>query len=319
MAPSTGLKPPRRLARRDSLGKGLHDVETSPGSGFFGRHEFLIRRLHSLSGLIPVGAYMVIHLLTNASVLDGTKTFQARVDQIHSLGGALPFIEWTFIFLPLLFHAVIGVAIIRGGSSNVGQYSYGANWRYTLQRITAWIAMIFIFAHVFHLHGWVKPLAAQAGGAQFDPHHATSSAAGALQASLLIEVAYAIGVLACVYHLANGLWTMGITWGVWTSPAAQRRANWACAAFGVGLAAVGLGALGGFSRVDVDEAKQVEARLEVGKKVTAGEALTAEEAALIEHTAPSAESTPEAGGEQEKTPEDQAAAETSGTDLSLSR
>ena len=35
-------------------------------------------------------------------------------------------------------------------------------------------------------------------------------------------------MLSCVFHLANGLWTMGITWGVWTSPAAQRRALWAC-------------------------------------------------------------------------------------------
>lgn len=257
-------------------------MDTNAGGSFLGRHEFLIRRLHSLSGLIPVGAYMVIHLVTNASVLDGTRSFQSRVDQIHSLGGALPFIEWTFIFLPILFHAVIGVAIIRSGSSNVGRYSYGANWRYTLQRITAWIAMFFIFAHVFHLHGWIKPLAAEVGGARFDPHHATSTAASALQASVVIELGYAVGILACVYHLANGLWTMGITWGVWTSPAAQRRANWACAAFGLALAAVGLGALGGMARVNVDEAAQIEKRLELGKKVVEGMPLTAEEAAALE-------------------------------------
>ena len=33
------------------------------GANYLARHEFLIRRLHSLSGLVPVGAYMVIHLL----------------------------------------------------------------------------------------------------------------------------------------------------------------------------------------------------------------------------------------------------------------
>jgi succinate dehydrogenase / fumarate reductase cytochrome b subunit len=59
-------------------------------SSFLARHEFLIRRLHSLSGLIPVGAYMVIHLLTNASTLSGPMSFQNAVYQIHSLGAILP-------------------------------------------------------------------------------------------------------------------------------------------------------------------------------------------------------------------------------------
>ena len=62
--------------------------------------------------------------------------------------------------------------------------------------------------------------------------------------SVVVQVFYVIGVLACVYHLCNGLWTMGITWGVWTSPAAQRRATYVCAAFGVlSWLAVSMGAL----------------------------------------------------------------------------
>lgn len=41
-----------------------------PGS-VFGRHEFVIRRLHSLTGLVPIGGYLCFHLATNAVVLDG--------------------------------------------------------------------------------------------------------------------------------------------------------------------------------------------------------------------------------------------------------
>ena len=52
----------------------------------FGRHEFVIRRLHSLTGLVPVGAFLFVHFVTNVSILDGPATFQMRVDQIHSLG-----------------------------------------------------------------------------------------------------------------------------------------------------------------------------------------------------------------------------------------
>src|SRR5579871_6333049 len=112
------------------------------------RHDFLIRRLHSLSGLVPVGAYMCIHLVTNAGVLNGARSFQRSVDAIHSLGVALPFVEWTFIFLPLLFHAVVGVAIIRSGDPNTSSYALVGNVRYYLQRATAWIALVFIFFHV---------------------------------------------------------------------------------------------------------------------------------------------------------------------------
>ena len=62
---------------------------------------------------------------------------------------------------------------------------------------------------------------------------------------------YAIGTLACVYHLANGVWTMGITWGLWTSPKAQRAANIPCVAGGVLLAVVAMAALYGMRAVDV--------------------------------------------------------------------
>lgn len=225
---------------------------------FLARHEFLIRRLHSLCGLIPVGAYMVIHLVTNASVLNGPATFQDNVDKIHSLGNALPLVEWMFIFIPIIFHAVIGVVMIRGGMPNTQSYPYIGNFRYTAQRATGMIAFAFILYHMIHMHGWWGAPFKSVGGAQFDPHHATSSAAGAIQAAPLIMFVYAIGILACVYHLANGLWTMGITWGVWTTPAAQQRANYISIVFGVGLAIVALSALGGMYTADPARAKAME-------------------------------------------------------------
>ena len=60
------------------------------GTSFLERHQFLIYRLFSLAGLVPVGAFLVVHLLTNASVLAGPEVFQSRVDLIHSLGPLLP-------------------------------------------------------------------------------------------------------------------------------------------------------------------------------------------------------------------------------------
>ena len=81
---------------------------------------------------------------------------------------------------------------------------------------------------------------------------------------------YAVGVLSCVFHLANGIWTMGITWGVWTSPAAQRRANWVCSLAGVVLAVVGMSALYGAVTVDPVRAVKVEDKM-YEAKVASGE------------------------------------------------
>lgn len=231
--------------------------ESAPPSrsdSFLARHDFLLRRLHSLSGLIPVGAYMVVHLATNATVLNGAGTFQNQVDTIHALGIALPVIEWTFIFIPLLFHAIFGFVIIRSGKSNASSYPLPNNIRYTLQRVSGMVAAVFILYHVLSLHWLGRPL----GGGNFDPEFATSTAAMAIGANLFVQIFYVIGILACVFHLANGLWTMGITWGVWTSPAAMKRADYVCAAFGASLAVVGLAALFGMTTVDVADARAIE-------------------------------------------------------------
>lgn len=264
------------------------------GDSFLVRHEFLLRRLHSLSGLIPVGAYMCVHLLTNSTVLDSPATFQKNVFGIHGLGKLLPFIEWTFIFIPILFHGIFGFVIIRGGLSNSSTYSNSSNRRYTLQRITGMIAFFFIMWHVFHMHGWfhaqawIDNVASKLGGAKFRPYNAASSAGEAMQAHILVPILYTFGVLSCVFHLANGIWTMGITWGVWITPKAQARANYVCAAFGLLLAAVGMSALIGMTELDVEEAQKIEDKM-YNARVAAGELVPDEHKRSGEHEASAAD------------------------------
>lgn len=232
---------------------------------FLVRNQFLIYRLFSLSGLIPVGAYMVVHLLTNASIINGPMSFQEQVDRIHSLGMILPAVEWIFIFIPILFHASVGWLIISGSLPNANSYPYAGNIRYMLQRATGIIAFLFIVFHVIHLHNLVGAPFKEIGGAQFDAEHAASSAATALQ-PLWVLILYAIGMLSCVYHFSNGLWTQGITWGLWTSAAAQRRANYVSIVVGIGLAVVGLSALGGMRGVNIEQATQIENKMEAQRE-----------------------------------------------------
>ena len=214
-----------------------------------GRHEFLIRRVHSLTGLLPVGGYLAFHLATNAAIVDGLETYQHRADQIHLLGRTtILMLEWPIILLPILFHGLLGMAIVSRGKRNLANYPYSGNVRYTLQRASGVIAFVFILWHVFHMHGWfhaewwLRHVARPLGGSRFDPKN-VATAPEAIRAAWWIVGFYAVGTLACVYHLANGLWTMGITWGVWTSTKAQRWANVPCAVLGIFLAVVSMAAL----------------------------------------------------------------------------
>jgi len=225
-------------------------------ASMFGRHEFVIRRLHSLLGLAPIGGYLFFHLATNAAILDGSETYQRRADQIQALGPlTVLVIAWTAIFLPILFHGLVGLVIVTRGKRNLFPYGYWENVRYTLQRFSGVVALMFILWHVFQMNGWfgfswwVENVARPWGGARFQGEHAAVSAAEAIRASALTGAFYFVGVLACVYHLANGLWTIGITWGVWTTPHAQRWANIPCALAGAALLVMGLGALWGMYQV----------------------------------------------------------------------
>jgi len=221
------------------------------GVHFGERHYFLIRRLHSLTGLVPVGVFLFMHLLTNASILAPEAAgaeFQKSVERIHGLGPLLVPVEIVGIFIPLAFHTLLGFQIIFTGQSNAQAYRYGGNIRYGLQRWTGVVAFLFIMYHVWEMHWFGAGL----GGGKFAVHDeagratAAVTTAQAIQAAWWIAPLYAIGILASVYHLANGIWTSLITWGITIRPQTQRAAGYVCIAFGVILGLIGMGALSGF-------------------------------------------------------------------------
>jgi succinate dehydrogenase / fumarate reductase cytochrome b subunit len=207
-------------------------------------------------------------LTTNASFLTGTETFQRAVYLIHSPGELLPIIEWSLIFAPLVFHAGIGIWISKTGRDNSQQYKFTGNRRYMIQRVTGIIALVFLFFHILHLHGWFHAgfwidSVRAIGFGNFRPYNAGSTLAYAMN-GWIWPAFYLIGVLSCVYHLANGLWTAGITWGLWISPAAQERATKACVAIGGVLAVIATTAWWAAvapNDEDIAEMKKIEDRM----------------------------------------------------------
>ena len=223
--------------------------QTAPLLG--GHHHFLLRRLHSLTGLV-FGGYLIVHLLVNATIAQGGVVYQQQVDKIHSLP-FLPVIEWTFIYLPILFHTVYGIWITLTGQPNVDRYPYAKNWFYVAQRVSAIIIVVFMLFHVLSLkYGLFGQKIS------FDPHRALGTV-GRHFDHWWVWLIYPIGILASCYHLANGIWTAAITWGVTVSAAAQKRWGYLCAGLFVLTFLAGMIALIAGAKLDYHDLLETQA------------------------------------------------------------
>jgi succinate dehydrogenase / fumarate reductase cytochrome b subunit len=199
------------------------------------RHHFVLRRLHSLSGILPIGAFLINHLLTNATAFLGPGRFDEHVRWLHSLP-FLTAIEILFIFLPLLFHGAYGIKIALEGRINVRQYPYMDNWRYTLQRVTAWIMVAFILLHLAHFRfaHWFGGMDYKAARPFFFSF-TQQGFEGLWLPKWAWMVAYGVGLAATVYHFCNGLVTFCITWGITIGVQARKRMSVAAGLLGAVL------------------------------------------------------------------------------------
>jgi succinate dehydrogenase / fumarate reductase, cytochrome b subunit len=199
---------------------------------------FLLRRLHSLVGLLPVGAFLIFHLWENSQSRLGAEHYNGVVVAGLQQMNYLPLLELFVIALPLAFHAGYGLVIAAGAQPELFRYRYARNWLYWLQRVSGVGILLFLLAHVGTTRVW---------GLVVPAVHADLY--GHLQGLLTqpwIFAFYVLGLLLAVFHLANGLWAMSIVWGLTTSPRGQRLMSYACAGLGLLLAALGLHGLMGF-------------------------------------------------------------------------
>ncbi len=182
------------------------------------RRRFLLRKLHSLTGVVPVGLFVVFHLFTNARALRGEASFSKAVEDIQAIP-YLPVIEAVAVLGPLLFHALYGVKLAFESRPNVGSYPFNRNWMYTAQRVTGLLAFAFI---VWHLSTyWYARVTGHLAPEQFYGAlcQDLSSAPSGIPVAAL---AYVFGIAAVVFHLANGLWGFCFSWGITVSRRSQR-------------------------------------------------------------------------------------------------
>lgn len=211
-----------------------------PGSKAIFHDSFLLHKLHSLTGILPIGLFMIFHLVMNSYSLRGEVEFNTVVKAI----GYTPFVaivEWVAIFIPILFHAGYGFVIAmeaQGPGGNLQHYKYGRNVLYYLQRVSGIVALAFLIYHVFTTWG-VKKAYELAGNHELGFQSISYAAMTWRFENVGYFFAYVLGVGASAFHLGNGIFSFSIRWGLAIGKEAQKVA--ALLGAGVFFAMAGLG------------------------------------------------------------------------------
>jgi succinate dehydrogenase / fumarate reductase cytochrome b subunit len=197
--------------------------------------------MHSLTGVFPVGLFLLWHLFANSYALHGPAAFNGIAGSLASL----PYVQLIELFgigLPILFHMTVGLILITTGQVNLGRFRYPANWAYVLQRLTGLVLAAYVIYHT-----WTTRLSPEVLSGDQD-----------LFQLMVVRLAnpwlfafYALGVVCAAWHFANGLFGFSIHWGLATGRRSQR----AVARFGyvlfVVLSLVGVNSLLAFRHAHV--------------------------------------------------------------------
>jgi succinate dehydrogenase / fumarate reductase, cytochrome b subunit len=174
-----------------------------------GNREFFNRRLHSLLGVIPVGLFLMQHMVVNQFATGGEESFNKAAAFMEHL----PFrylLETFVIFLPLLFHAIYGLYIAFTAKNNASRYGFFRNWMFLLQRVSGVITLIFITWHVWETR------VATAFGSEVNFQMMEN-----ILSNPFMFWFYVVGVISTTFHFANGLWSFLVSWGITVTPRSQ--------------------------------------------------------------------------------------------------
>lgn len=186
-------------------------------------YSFVLRKLHSLSGIVPVGAFLLFHLFENLKLTESSAGYEEAIRDLWGIAPRPIFyaIEVGLLLTPILFHSLYGFYIWQTGQSNTGSYGYKRNWLYTLQRWSGLIAFAYMALHVWQLRimpgghlALLRPTAADLPTFQHVQHAVEPMG---------WTIAYLVGGIAAAFHLGNGLFGFAYSWGLAVGRKAQAR------------------------------------------------------------------------------------------------
>ena len=192
-------------------------------------YHFLIRRAHSLLGLVPIGLFLTFHMVLNLSARGGPEVYDKVIATMQRFPGIF-IIELVVIFIPIAVHAIYGTWVVYSGQSNVLRYKYARNWFYIIQRISGLYTLIFITIHVYLM--------------RFS--EANFAALSEFLRQPVGLVFYTLGVIFAIFHFVNGLWAFAITWGITIGPHSQKIWLYALVVVFILLSGIGLANISAF-------------------------------------------------------------------------
>ena len=172
---------------------------------------FYLKRLMSITGMLPVAVFLLQHLFSNSYIFISPEAFNEHSEFLTSLPMVV-LLEIGLIYTPIFLHAGLGIAMIYKGEQNFMNYCRFRNWMFFFQRLTGLMAIVFIVTH-----SYTTRMKSFFGG--YDMTATLMS--NTLQQPFWFWF-YIVGVLSAVFHFANGLWSFLITWGITVGRKAQQ-------------------------------------------------------------------------------------------------
>jgi succinate dehydrogenase / fumarate reductase cytochrome b subunit len=168
------------------------------------------RRAHSLTGVVPVGAFVLVHLWTNSRALAGARAFGEGFSTATNTPLFL-FLEVATLHVPLAYHAIYGFALVVKGTTRSGR-SESITSAKLLDRVSSVCALAFIVYHV-----WQFRVSIARGTMRRSDYFAVLCDTLSSTSNLGIPVAaslYLLGLAATSYHFAYGLAGLPSSWGI---------------------------------------------------------------------------------------------------------
>lgn len=220
-------------ASRRVMSTASTSTPTTSTSSADARGSFLRARLASFLAVFPLSVWTFFHLWNALSGFQGADAWQgAMTTYPHPVAEAL---SGVVVLLPLAIHTVWGIGRLVTSRPNNARYRTYANLKYLLQRLAALGVLAFLGAHLWL--ALIKPRLVEGHPETF------ADLAQHMHFHGPTLVTYVLGVLGVAYHLANGLQTFSMGWGVVTTRRGLRRLEGVVLAVFLLLLAMGWGAV----------------------------------------------------------------------------
>jgi succinate dehydrogenase / fumarate reductase cytochrome b subunit len=175
----------------------------------------LLKKLHSLSGVVPLGAFVVLHLWVTASLVGSRAVYDHQIAVIHTgLFGALE----PLVILPLFFHAIYGVIRVLGPRDP--DHAYDTDLMAALQRASGIVVLAFVGLHLwqFRAQTWMHGLSESAYSTKL-----VADLSSTKYGVPWIALGYIVGMAGSLFHLVNGMTSFSTTWGFARTASTQLR------------------------------------------------------------------------------------------------